>query len=178
MIKTQSSSSLIVRSNQHDCTINEKLPIFDIYLAILSFYVQKYANYQTRVPWNNLGTYYRKNSSSGVVKMSRTTGVLLSESSYWIPPLSANFKISAIIKSYRSVNCCDNAVKNIPLIAVLCRMMSFCGVAASWPSDVTIEYTFVTSLMFPYLNFSEVLCLISNIQNKNEQNIRMFLLPH
>lgn len=37
MIKAQSSSSLIVRSNQHDCTINEKLPIFDIYLAILSF---------------------------------------------------------------------------------------------------------------------------------------------
>lgn len=123
MIKTQSSSSLIVRSNQHDCTINEKLPIFDIYLAILSFYVQKYANYQTRVPWNNLGTYYRKNSSSGVVKMSRTTGVLLSESSYWIPPLSANFKISAFIKSYRKVNCCDNAVKNIPLIAVLCSQI-------------------------------------------------------
>lgn len=64
--------------------------------------------------------YYWKNLLSGVVKMLRIIGVFLLEFLYWIFFLFVNFKILVIIKFYWSVNCCDNVVKNIFLIVVLC----------------------------------------------------------
>lgn len=118
MIKTQSSSSLIVRSNQHDCTINEKLPIFDIYLAILSFTFRSMQIIKQEFLETTLA---RTTERIHQVESWKCQGQPVY--SYRNPPLSANFKISAIIKSYRSVNCCDNAVKNIPLIAVLCSQI-------------------------------------------------------
>lgn len=121
MIKTQSSSSLIVRSNQHDCTINEKLPIFDIYLAILSFTFRSMQIIKQEFLETTLA---RTTEKIHQVESWKCQGQpVYSYRNPRIPPLSANFKISAFIKSYRSVNCCDNAVKNIPLIAVLCSQI-------------------------------------------------------